>query len=1151
MTAKERIRTAAGQISGGGQISAPVLPTMTAKERISLAAQTVNRGGILNGQPSGTFQPLMAQKAAQSPTMRLAAERAFNPKASEVILKQSAEVNKQVAAAESEVRKDTLARDKAAGGYAAAWGGTKTATDKHPVASTYAASRDSIQTVDQKATAGKAGNLGRLLDRQNKVAGAYYVTENEEQRERLLKDRPMWEKNLSIGELQNVIGMAQRVAADAQNPGSGGEPGAVLQAKERLAREYGITPEAIRSYALYGDDDSIPADGTYTNISQFIHQLERQQQTLADEMKEAGYDYGRMAEYQNRRKTQAEARVKAEERQKAARENPGLASLGTVLVKPLQGMEYAGALLSGIGRSDPSHPKTYVPINTAAMDITNAVNTTRGEVAKMAEERWGPVGSFGYQTGMSMADFLFTAGGTGNFSGGGKVASNLSLGIMGSGAAADTTVSALNRGLSNRQALTLGAIAGVAEILTEKVSLESLLDMTSLSKSRLGYVLQNIIAEGSEEAASDVINWVADVMVSRDQSEWRQTIAAYRAQGMDENQAFWCAMRDQAAAIGVDALGGAISGGTMAGGSVAIDMYQNRAVGRDFHRGLKSMDGVYQAVIDSGLESAPDTSAAQRPVVNIKNAPAEGAQKRASDRDAYTVIQKLGENISTLDKDAPVAKVSSAAVENIGGRTMAEKARALFSYIKGVVNRAGFGEVEINDRSVKDDLSHGVGVAKAMVIPSIPEVIRKGRQIDFQENWKGRGYDGYVFAAPVKLDKETVFVAAVVKRTSKNRFYLHEVVDSRGNIIKMGSRESATQTSLAADGDAGTQSPLPIGIIPQPPVSVNIQAATPAGKISDLEVLHQLAVEMVSSRTEDLGPDGLVPEISSRPVQQSAQEILSRLAREMTQDPTTPLVSLSDEDIKAMLDEIARGQGGEATAGETDISGEADSESDIGDALRNVAKRLAQSGQAVGFAELPRKIRQAFESELVGATPDTQKALQKIYPKTDYILVSGKRSRYVHGPRNVILLSKYAPPSTLAHELFHELDQGYKISRTFIESLMKDYVALNVKSGGDIVGYLRQKFPEAFVKSGIAGKHYLTKQHRGISDIINGLTDGQVFLGYGHKESYWKKADKLEAEAWAQFGRVQFENQADVLKMFQSLFPNFYKSAMIALKELI
>ena len=117
----------------------------------------------------------------------------------------------------------------------------------------------------------------------------------------------------------------------------------------------------------------------------------------------------------------------------------------------------------------------------------------------------------------------------------------------------------------------------------------------------------------------------------------------------------------------------------------------------------------------------------------------------------------------------------------------------------------------------------------------------------------------------------------------------------------------------------GSEGMPTLGIsIPQTSPQVNQQTATPAGKISDLEVLRKLAEEMASSRTEDLGPDGLVPEISSRPVQQSAQEILSLLAREMTQDPTTPLASLSDEDIKAMLDKIARGQGGETALAEAD-----------------------------------------------------------------------------------------------------------------------------------------------------------------------------------------------------------------------------------------
>lgn len=181
----------------------------------------------------------------------------------------------------------------------------------------------------------------------------------------------------------------------------------------------------------------------------------------------------------------------------------------------------------------------------------------------------------------------------------------------------------------------------------------------------------------------------------------------------------------------------------------------------------------------------------------------------ANKGETVQIVQRLQENIPQLSKERHVHTVSSDALETIKGATMAEKARTLFDGIKGFVTRRGFGEVEINNRSVKDDLSHGVGPAKAAVIPAIPDVIQSGVQIDFQENWKGRPYDGYVFAAPVVMDGETVYVAAVVKQTSKNRFYLHEVVDSNGGIIKIDSGERANQTSLDAIDGAGTQSPLP------------------------------------------------------------------------------------------------------------------------------------------------------------------------------------------------------------------------------------------------------------------------------------------------------------------------------------------------------
>lgn len=174
------------------------------------------------------------------------------------------------------------------------------------------------------------------------------------------------------------------------------------------------------------------------------------------------------------------------------------------------------------------------------------------------------------------------------------------------------------------------------------------------------------------------------------------------------------------------------------------------------------------------------------------------------------VVETLRNNIPQLAETSPVSTVSSNAIPFVSGRTMADKAKTMFEAIKGIVKRPGFGDVEINSRSVKDDLHHGIGTAKAAVIPAIPEVIRTGKQIDFQQNWKGRPYDGYIFAAPVTMDGKTVYVAAVVKKTSKNKFYLHEVVDSDGIIIKIDTGDGANQTSLATDGSAGAQSPVSV-----------------------------------------------------------------------------------------------------------------------------------------------------------------------------------------------------------------------------------------------------------------------------------------------------------------------------------------------------
>ena len=227
-------------------------------------------------------------------------------------------------------------------------------------------------------------------------------------------------------------------------------------------------------------------------------------------------------------------------------------------------------------------------------------------------------------------------------------------------------------------------------------------------------------------------------------------------------------------------------------------------------------------------------------------------------------------------------------------------------------------------------------------------------------------------------------------------------------------------------------------------------------------------------------------------------------------------------------------------------------ESDIGDTVRRTIKGVLGGHRVVGFDGLPKEMQKSFREGLTRASTDTKEVLRKIYRKSDYALSSEKRSYYSNGfAKDIVYVGARANSSTLAHELFHKLDEKYKISKNFTKSLSKDYASLNVKCNGDIKSYLLGQFPVAFQKDPLTGEYVFKPEYRGISDIFSGLTNGTVKFGYGHRTKYWQTPGTLEAEAWAQFGRIQFENNPDVIKMLKNIFPDFSESARIALKGLM
>lgn len=334
-----------------------------------------------------------------------------------------------------------------------------------------------------------------------------------------------------------------------------------------------------------------------------------------------------------------------------AKEKPFESSLFSVVESPLRGMSYLGqaADLMDDGKIDQ---------NAGYNRFTQIPGDIRSTISNEIEDsgKWGKVGSFLYQTGMSMGDFLMSTA----VSGGNEA---LSLAIMGTGAAANTVITAKERGLSDKQAFALGTIAGAAEVITEKVSLEALLDKTSLTRSALGYFLKNILAEGSEEVGSDVINLVADTLIAKDKSEWKTAMRKLREENpeLSEKDAFWRVFLDQAQQMGTDFLGGAISGGVMAGGSIAVNAAANYATEAPTQRMNRAIDRAYIAMETNGMFS-PEARAPQSAFARAEQIELENLQQQAA-MNADTVSQYAAQ----MEQSGQITPTMATVLNNMHG----------------------------------------------------------------------------------------------------------------------------------------------------------------------------------------------------------------------------------------------------------------------------------------------------------------------------------------------------------------------------------------------------------------------------------------------------------------------------------------------------
>lgn len=148
-------------------------------------------------------------------------------------------------------------------------------------------------------------------------------------------------------------------------------------------------------------------------------------------------------------------------------------------------------------------------------------------------------------------------------------------------------------------------------------------------------------------------------------------------------------------------------------------------------------------------------------------------------------VPAIKANINEINKIPPVITITENKFSRKNtGLKLTEAVKNFFQSLGGKVNRAGFGEVLLSQSGVRKSIASGIGEEKAKAFEAVPEVIKYGLQVDFQENFKNRGYDTYTFAAPYITEEGKRVLGVIVKQdANSNRYYLHEVVDENGDII--------------------------------------------------------------------------------------------------------------------------------------------------------------------------------------------------------------------------------------------------------------------------------------------------------------------------------------------------------------------------------
>ena len=210
-----------------------------------------------------------------------------------------------------------------------------------------------------------------------------------------------------------------------------------------------------------------------------------------------------------------------------------------------------------------------------------------------------------------------------------------------------------------------------------------------------------------------------------------------------------------------------------------IDQYDEKA--SRFNREAESALSQSGQESESTLQRERATSAAEQgretaAATERRRGPPERFEYIGGEVDSKTVH----DGIQAVAEMEPVAEVSGEEFKK-GEKDLITQVTEFFDGLGNEVYNPQLGDVMLTRRGAKSDIAHGIGRKKAAAFAAVPNILKNGRVIDYQVDWKGRNYDTAVVAAPITIAGEPYMAGVVLTRTdSENRFYVHEVLTEKG-----------------------------------------------------------------------------------------------------------------------------------------------------------------------------------------------------------------------------------------------------------------------------------------------------------------------------------------------------------------------------------